>query len=81
LVTGRFSDNALYKELSARKTEWGKEGIQGICQAGDCYAPRFLSDAIFAGHRIGREMGSANLQCALPYRRERLVWGAAVSER
>ena len=75
LVTARHSNDALYKSLRARQEVWQKEGIEGIYQAGDCYAPRLTGDAIFEGHRIAREFESANPQRLLPYLRERMIWG------
>lgn len=56
LVTTRESNNALYRELRARKNEWESEEIQGIYQAGDCYAPRLISETVFDGHRIARHL-------------------------
>ena len=75
LVTARHSNDGLYKSLRERQESWHKEGIEGIYQAGDCYAPRLTGDVIFEGHRIAREFESANPQRPLPYLRERMVWG------
>ncbi len=74
LATGRTANSGLYKDLRARKDEWEKNGVQAIYQAGDCYAPRFISEAVFDGHRIAREFESDNPQRPLPYIRERLLW-------
>ena len=74
LVTGRKANSGLYKDLRARKDEWEKNGVQAIYQAGDCYAPRFISEAVFDGHRIAREFESKNPQRPKPYIRERLLW-------
>jgi dimethylamine/trimethylamine dehydrogenase len=74
LVTARTSDDALYKALRARKDEWIQEGIQGIYQAGDGYAPRLIADAVFDGHRIAREFDEANPQRPKTFRRELAVW-------
>jgi dimethylamine/trimethylamine dehydrogenase len=57
------------------------EGIKGIYQAGDCYAPRLMADAIFDGHRIAREFESPNPQKPLPYIRERMIWGQETMPR
>jgi electron transfer flavoprotein alpha subunit len=38
---------------------------------GDCVAPRLLAEAIFDGHRLAREIESADPDVALPYLRER----------
>ncbi len=75
LATGRRSNDGLYKELKSRNEEWRKEGIKAIYQAGDCYAPRMMADAIFEGHRSAREFESPNPRRALPYIRERMLWG------
>jgi dimethylamine/trimethylamine dehydrogenase len=75
LVTERSSNGTLYRQLDARASDWDSLGIKGVYQAGDCYAPRHLADAIFEGHRIGRELGrSSDPQRPLPYKRERFVW-------
>ena len=34
-------------------------------------APRLIADAIFDGHRLGREIDTADPATALPYLRER----------
>jgi dimethylamine/trimethylamine dehydrogenase len=75
VATGRIANNSLYRELRARKDEWADNDIGGIYQAGDCFAPRLLADAIFDGHRIAREFESKNPQYAEPWVRERQVWG------
>ena len=38
-----------------RRGEWRDKGLELVCRAGDCLAPRYLADAIFDGHRIARE--------------------------
>ena len=76
LVTARLSNNGLYKSLWERRDKWAEEGIAGIYQAGDCYAPRLTGDAIFDGHRLAREFESKNPQRPLPYIRERMIWGS-----
>lgn len=75
IATGRIANNSLYNALRARKDEWEGNDIGGIYQAGDCFAPRLLADAIFDGHRIAREFESKNPQYAQPWVRERQVWG------
>ena len=75
IATGRVPNNELYRDLRSRKKEWGSNDISGIYQAGDCFAPRLLADAIFDGHRIARELESSNPQYAQPWIRERQIWG------
>jgi len=81
LVTGRHSNDGLYRGLKARTGEWKKEGIQAVYAAGDCVAPRFMSEAIFEGHRIAREFESPNPMKPLPYIRERTIWGQETMPR
>jgi dimethylamine/trimethylamine dehydrogenase len=75
VVSGRVPNAGLYRELRQRKSEWEENEIAGIYQAGDCYAPRLIADAIFDGHRIAREFESPNPQFAQPWIRERQIWG------
>ncbi len=75
LTTGRKSNNALYRSLWESREKWQSEGIGGIYQAGDCYAPRFIADAVFEGYRIAVEFESDNPQQPLPFLRERMIWG------
>ncbi len=74
LVTARKPNRALWDALEARRDEWVGEGIAGIYQAGDCYAPRMIAEAVFDGHRIAREFESENPQAPLPVKRERILW-------
>ena len=76
VATARKSNDTLWKQLSARKGEWEKNDIKAIYQAGDCYAPGMIAQAIFEGHRIAREFESSNPQRAQPWIRERQLWGA-----
>ncbi|MCP4316433.1 MAG: FAD-dependent oxidoreductase [Hyphomicrobiales bacterium] len=75
VATGRIPNSELCKELKARKSEWADNDIGGIYQAGDCYAPGLIADAIFEGHRIAREFESSNPQHPQPWIRERQIWG------
>jgi dimethylamine/trimethylamine dehydrogenase len=74
LVTHRLADDALFRALAAEPPgTLESNGIEAVYRAGDCVAPRMLGDAIFDGHRLGREIDSGNPLVPLPYRRERLV--------
>jgi dimethylamine/trimethylamine dehydrogenase len=73
LVTQRLSNEALYLELVADEHALRAEGIEGLYRIGDCVAPRLLADAIFDGHRLGREIDSHDPAVPLPYRRERMT--------
>lgn len=75
-VTGRSSNDALFRGLKARKSEWDKNGIKGVYVIGDAWAPKLIADATFDGHRIAREIEEPNPQFPKPYRRECAVWGA-----
>jgi dimethylamine/trimethylamine dehydrogenase len=71
LVTQRVSEDSLYRELTADTEALQAEGIVGLYRVGDCVAPRIPADAIFDGHRLGREIDSADPAIPLPYLRER----------
>jgi dimethylamine/trimethylamine dehydrogenase len=67
LVTQRLSQEALYLELAADPGA----GVQRVLRIGDCVAPRLIADAIFDGHRLGREIDSPDPAQPLPHLRER----------
>ncbi|MFN8185922.1 MAG: FAD-dependent oxidoreductase [Gaiellales bacterium] len=71
LVTQRLSVDALYHELRDDEAGAQAAGIEGSYRVGDCVAPRVLADAIFDGHRLGREIDSPDPTHPLPYLRER----------
>jgi dimethylamine/trimethylamine dehydrogenase len=68
LITQRVSDDSLLRALVARDPT----RVFGI---GDCVAPGRVGEAIFAGHRLGREIDSQNPHVPLPFIRERRLWG------
>ena len=78
LVTARRSRDELYRGLLADWETLARENVEAVYRIGDCAAPRLLADAIFDGHRLGRELDSPEPARPLAYRRERAVWGRAV---
>jgi dimethylamine/trimethylamine dehydrogenase len=70
LTTQRRSDDALFRELSDRPGD-----LEGVYAIGDCVAPRVIADAIWDGHRLGREIDSEDPATPLPWRRERTAVG------
>ncbi len=72
LVTQRLSNDGLYNSLRA-DARLADEGIEAVYRIGDCVAPRMIADCIFDGHRLGREIDSANPAVPLPHKRERML--------
>ena len=77
LVTGRHSNDGLYREIKQKQGEWEKNGVMAVYLIGDAEAPRLIADATFCGHRLAREIEEPNAQLPLPYKREVAVWGAS----
>lgn len=73
VVSRRTSTNDLYLQLAADPDQLKDAGIESVFQIGDCVAPRVLADAIFDGHRLAREIDSADPAVPRPHRRERFV--------
>ena len=74
LVTSRVPEDAIYRELRRNPEEMERSGIEAIYRIGDCFAPRlYVADAIFDGHRLAREIDSADPAEPLPYLRERAL--------
>jgi len=71
LVTQRRPLDALWRALAADPAALEREGVEGVYAAGDALAPRLLADAVFDGHRLGRELDGPDPQVARPYLRER----------
>jgi len=71
LVGQRRANNGLYRELRSRRSEWAGNDVSAVYQIGDCVRPGFIADAIFSGHRLGREIDSVQPGEPLPFIRER----------
>jgi dimethylamine/trimethylamine dehydrogenase len=71
LVTQQVSDDALYHELVGDPDALRAAGIEAVHRIGDCVAPRMISEAIFDGHRLAREIDGADPSLPLPFDRER----------
>ena len=80
LVTCRNSNESLFRDLEADPDALAREGIRGLYRIGDCVSPRLIADAIFDGHRLAREIDSANPAVPLPYIREYRVLGRRDAE-
>jgi dimethylamine/trimethylamine dehydrogenase len=80
LVTCRLSNESLYRELEADPDALAREGIRGVYRIGDCVAPRLIADAVFDGHRLAREIDSADPATPLPHIREYRVLGRSDAE-
>jgi len=75
LVTGRHSDDGLYRELLAMQDQWSANDVKGVYLIGDAEIPRLMADATFSGHRLAREIEEANPQFHKAYKREIAIWG------
>jgi dimethylamine/trimethylamine dehydrogenase len=75
LVTQQASDDALYRERTGDPEALAAAGIAAVYRIGDAVAPRLLSEAVFDGHRLAREIDSPDPATPLPYRRERTELG------
>ena len=70
LVTQQASDDGLYRELAGDPAALAAAGIGAVHRIGDAVAPRLLSEAVFDGHRLAREIDSPDPATPLPFRRE-----------
>jgi dimethylamine/trimethylamine dehydrogenase len=71
LVTQQASQDTLYRELAGDEAALTAAGIGGLYRIGDAVAPRMISEAIFDGHRLAREIDGEDPGQPAPYRRER----------
>jgi dimethylamine/trimethylamine dehydrogenase len=77
LVTQRQSNDALYIDLKNRDAELAAAGIEALYRIGDAAIPHFISEAVFSGHRLAREIDAPNPAVALPPIRERRIVGSS----
>ncbi|MHB8242152.1 MAG: oxidoreductase [Solirubrobacteraceae bacterium] len=70
LVTQRQPRDELYRELTADPERLAREEIEAVYRIGDCLAPRTIAENVFDGHRLAREIDSADPATPLPYLRE-----------
>jgi dimethylamine/trimethylamine dehydrogenase len=70
LVTQQVSEDTLYRELASDAAALTRSGIDGLYRIGDAVAPRMISEAIFDGHRLAREIDDDDPGQPAPYRRE-----------
>jgi dimethylamine/trimethylamine dehydrogenase len=71
LVTQQRSHDELYRELVADGEALARAGIDAVYCVGDAAAPRMISEAVFDGHRLAREIDGPNPAHPRPYLRER----------
>ena len=70
MVASRISDDTLCHDLMARAADWADAGIRSVRLIGDAAAPGPIAWATYAGHRYARELDTADIGDALPFRRE-----------
>jgi dimethylamine/trimethylamine dehydrogenase len=75
LVTQQVSRDALYLELATGEAALAAAGITGLYRIGDAVAPRMISEAVFDGHRLAREIDAKEPDQPAPYLRERAELG------
>jgi dimethylamine/trimethylamine dehydrogenase len=76
LVTQQVSDDALYRELSSDPSALEAAGVARVIRIGDCVAPRMISEAVFEGHRLAREIDLPDPMAVRLFDRERRAPGA-----
>ena len=71
MLTGRLPDTTLHDALKDQPL--ADAGIKTLTPIGDCVAPGLIAHAVFAGHRLGRELGQKAEHAAqdMAYARER----------
>jgi dimethylamine/trimethylamine dehydrogenase len=76
LVTQQVSQDTLHTELAGDPAV-AAAGISGLYRIGDAVAPRLISEAVFDGHRLAREIDAEDPAQPAPFQRERADLGKA----
>jgi len=66
LVTGRHSNDSVYRELKGQQGQVVRERRPGCVSYRRCGSSALIADAIFSGHRLAREIEEANAQFPSP---------------
>ena len=72
VVTARRPCDTLYFGVATDAQKLAAHGIRSITRIGDAMAPGSIAAAVYAGHRVAREMQDHGPQAG-PYRRERIL--------
>jgi dimethylamine/trimethylamine dehydrogenase len=78
-LSGRLPNDGLYQELTRDGAALAAAGITSVVAIGDAYAPSTIAAAVYAGHRVARELDApADDLCRaeVPFRRELPLVGA-----
>ena len=70
LVTQQASDDELYRQLAGDAAALAAAGISAVHLIGDAAAPRMISEAVFDGHRLAREIDRPEPAVPAPFLRE-----------
>ena len=81
MCSGRISNAELYQELRLYSDQVREAGIEQLFLIGSASAPGMMVDSIFDGHRLAREIDSADPSQPLPFIRERRIWGVSNNAR
>ena len=73
LVTQQQSQDTLYQQLLADPDALEAAEIEAVYAIGDAVAPRPISESVFDGHRLAREIDSDDPMRPNPYERERIA--------
>ena len=71
-VTARIPNDELYRQLTVDPEVLADRSIKSVVRIGDCQAPGIIASAVYAGHRLAREMDSFESK-DIPFRRERVT--------
>lgn len=80
LATMRYSRCDLYDALLADEAGREASGISQLHLIGDAHTPGLIAQAVFSGHRLAREIDSADPDVPLPFIRERRLTGATEAD-
>lgn len=70
LVTHQVPVDGLYRELQADQAALDEAGISQLFLIGDAQSPRWISEAVFDGHRLAREIDLPHPEFPAPVLRD-----------
>ncbi len=71
LVTARLPQDAVYRQLLARRSAWADAGLRSVRAVGDCWCPGTIAAAVWEGRRYAEELDEdSDRGDTVPFRRE-----------
>ena len=61
-ISARVANDELWQVLEQRREQLNQKGLLSLRRIGDCQAPGIVAAAVYAGHKVARELGCETVE-------------------